>query len=114
MPSLSTGFSIESGHYRHNLAIFSHRVNTPLDCLQQLERDRLTQNKHVYLSDAITDYQPKRTQHGHDYNMMIIDNYGALVHFDAVYTKLVEEVEKRNSKLMSHFKDEFILYIFSG
>jgi len=47
-PSVSTGFSIEGGHYQHNFAIFSHLVNTPLDCIQQLERDRVTMVKHVY------------------------------------------------------------------
>jgi phage/plasmid primase-like uncharacterized protein len=107
-PSLSTGFSIESGHYQHNLAIFSHQVNTPLDCLQQLERDRLTQEKHVYISDVVTDYKPKQTKHGHDFNMMNIDNYGALVCSDPAYSQLVNDVEKRNIKLMGRFKEEFI------
>lgn len=107
-PSLSTGFSIESGHYQHNLAIFSHRVNTPLDCLQQLERDRLTQEKHVHISDVVTDYKPKQTKHGHDYNMTVIDNYGALVCSDPAYSQLVNDVEKRNIKLMGRFKEEFV------
>lgn len=78
-PSLSTGFSIEAGHYQWNLGIFSHLVNTPLDCLQQLERDRVNTDKHVFISPVNKRYQPKMVKQAHEFNMMHIDSYGDAV-----------------------------------
>jgi hypothetical protein len=107
-PSLSTGFSIESGHYKHNLGIFSHLTNTPLDCLQQLERDRVTTEKHVYLSNIIKPYKVREVDTAHDFNTMAIMDYEGFVSVDPVYSQLVANVNERNTQLMSNFKEEFI------
>ena len=107
-PSLSTGFSIESGHYKHNLGIFSHLTNTPLDCLQQLERDRVTTEKHVYLSSIIKPYKVREVDTAHDFNTMAVFDYEGFVSVDPVYSQLVANVNERNTQLMSNFKAEFI------
>lgn len=107
-PSVSTGFSIEGGHYQHNLGIFSHLTNTPLDCLQQLERDRVSSEKHVYISNIIKPYKVREVDSAHDFNTMSIFDYEGFVSVDPVYSQLVANVNERNAKLMSYFKEEFI------
>jgi Toprim domain/Origin of replication binding protein len=107
-PSVSTGFSIESGHYKHNVGIFSHLVNTPLDCLQQLERDRMTTEKHVYISPVKTTYTTKSFNAAHDYNMLLIDGYGNLVYQSPCYGNLVESVNESHAEMMQDFKTSFI------
>lgn len=107
-PSLSTGFSIEAGHYQHNFGSFSHLVNTPLDCLQQLERDRVTLDKHVYISDVKTFHKAKSFNAAHDYNMTHIDEYGKCVYQNPCYSQLIENVNKSDAELMQDFKGSFI------
>jgi Toprim domain/Origin of replication binding protein len=107
-PSVSTGFSIEGGHYKHNFGIFSHLVNTPLDCLQQLERDRVTTDKHVYISAVKTTYTTKSFDAAHDYNMMLIDGYGNEVYQSPCYSQLVKNVNESHKEMMHNFKSSFI------
>lgn len=107
-PSVSTGFSIESGHYKLNAGVFSHLVNSPLDCLQQLERDRVTMDKHVFISPVRRFYKRKDTQAAYDVSMSRIDDYGNLVTSDPIYSQLFKNVTERDRILKSDFKASLI------
>jgi hypothetical protein len=107
-PSVSTGFSIESGHYKLNAGVFSHLVNTPLDCLQQLERDRVTMDKHIFISPVRRFYKRKDIKAAYDVSMSRIDDYGNLVTSDPIYSQLFKNVTERERILKSDFKASLI------
>jgi hypothetical protein len=107
-PSVSTGFSIESGHYKLNAGVFSHLVNNPLDCLQQLERDRKTMDKHIFVSSVRRFYKRKDTQAAYKVGENRIDDYGNVVKFDPIYSQLFKNVTERERLLKSDFKASLI------
>lgn len=50
-PSITSGISIDEDVFGFVGGIFTHMVNTPMDCLQALGRVRKAKNFHVYVSD---------------------------------------------------------------
>jgi len=103
-PSISTGVSIESGHYKLNTGIFVHNVNTPLDVLQQLERDRRTLDKHIFISPYSNKIDNPNYSDATDFTLKMISANGEIVHRNNNYSKLVNNVNNKKIKLMSNFK----------
>lgn len=107
-PTVNTGFSIESGHFKWDFGIFKAGINTPLDWFQQLLRDRITKDKHVYIEDKKTSYHAPRYDVAHDFNMMVCNGYGDLVYNDPIYAQLVADVRARDAALMCDPKAAYV------
>jgi hypothetical protein len=109
-PTVNTGFSIESGHFKWNLGIFKSGKDMPLplDWFQQLLRDRITKDKHVYIEDKKTSYHAPRYDVAHDFNMMVCSGYGDLVYNDPLYAQLVADVQARDASFMADPKAAYV------
>ena len=116
-PSVSTGVSIDNGHFDFVGGIFLGSVNTANDCMQALGRVRNATVRHVYCEkryahhplDADTISARWLATHRHDLNLMRLTNEGARVIMDAHYEALCLSVTLARNRSLNDFYQEFAL-----
>ena len=116
-PSVSTGVSIDNGHFDFVGGIFLGSVNTANDCMQALGRVRNATTRHVYCEkryafhplDADTISSKWLATHFHDLNLMNLTNEGARVVMDAHYESLCLSVTQARNRSLNDFYQQFAL-----
>lgn len=115
-PSVSTGVSINNNHFSFVGGIFTHAVNTPMDCIQALGRVRNTINVHVYASDSKNSFATNTDEiaakwmktHTFDKKLMGIGFAGNLEILSAEYHKLFLAVEREQNFARNDFLYRFL------
>jgi len=116
-PSVSTGVSIDNGHFDFVGGVFSAQVNTANDCMQALGRVRNHPVLHVFCDKRIGNkplnpdvIAAKWTQtHLHDLNLMALDEQGARMVLNPDYERLALLVTQARNASFNDFYQEFAL-----
>lgn len=116
-PSVSTGVSIDNGHFDFVGGIFLGSVNTANDCMQALSRVRNANIRHVYCEkryayhplDADTISSRWLVTHQHDLNLMRLTNEGARIIMNKHYESLCLSVTIARNRSLNDFYQEFAL-----
>ncbi len=116
-PSVSTGVSIDNGHFDFVGGIFLANVNTANDCMQALGRVRDMDVRHVFCEkrfsflplDADTIAARWTQTHQHDLSLMGLTNEGARVVMNADYEALCLLVTLARNRSFNDFYQQFAL-----
>ena len=116
-PSVSTGVSIDNGHFDFVGGIFLSNINTANDCMQALGRVRDKDIRHVYCDrrqtnnplDAETITARWKRTHDHDLGLMNLTNEGARVLLNADYERLCLSVTQNRNASRNDFYQQFAL-----
>ena len=116
-PSVSTGVSIDNGHFDFIGGIFLSSINTANDCMQALGRVRNAKVRHVFCEkrygyhplDAETISARWLDTHQYDLNLMRLTNEGARVVMDANYEALCLSVTIARNRSFNDFYQQFAL-----
>ena len=116
-PSVSTGVSIDNGHFDFVGGIFLSNINTANDCMQALGRVRDKEVRHVYCekrqanhpldADSIT--ARWLSTHQHDLNLMNLTDKGARVLMHTDYERLCLSVAQNRNASLNDFYQQFAL-----
>jgi len=116
-PSVSTGVSIDNGHFDFVGGIFLAHVNTANDCMQALGRVRNKTLRHVFcekrygnnsLNPNIIAAKWLQTHH-HDLELMNLTNEGARVVLNPHYEALCLSVTIERHRSLNDFYQQFAL-----
>lgn len=116
-PSVSTGVSIDNGHFDFVGGIFNAQVNTANDCMQALGRVRNHPLLHVFCDKRLA-YKPTNPDiiaakwvktHAHDLNLMNLDATGQPILLNADYEHLVLLVTQERNRSFNDFYQQFAL-----
>jgi len=116
-PSVSTGVSIDNGHFDFVGGVFLSSINTANDCMQALGRVRNATVRHVFCEKRYA-YHPLDTEsisarwlatHQHDLNLMRLTNDGARVVMNAHYEALCLSVTRDRHRSLNDFYQQFAL-----
>ena len=116
-PSVSTGVSIDNGHFDFVGGIFQAHINTANDCMQALGRVRGKTVRHVYCEkrrashplDADTISARWLATHQHDLSLMNLTNEGAQVLMNDDYEALCLSVTQSRNASLNNFYQQFAL-----
>jgi len=116
-PSVSTGVSIDNGHFDFVGGVFQAHINTANDCMQALGRVRGKNMKHVYCEkrrasnplDADTISARWLATHQHDLSLMNLTNDGAQVLMNDDYEALCLSVTQSRHVSLNNFYQQFAL-----
>jgi len=116
-PSVSTGVSIDNGHFDFVGGIFLAHVNTANDCMQALGRVRNAAVRHAFCEKRYG-YNPLDAEsisarwlatHQHDLNLMRLTSEGARVVMNAHYEALCLSVTIARNRSLNDFYQQFSL-----
>ena len=116
-PSVSTGVSIDNGHFDFVGGVFNAQVNTANDCMQALGRVRNHKTLHVFcdkrygnkpLNPEVIAAKWSNT-HEHDLNLMAIDAEGARILLNPDYERLALLVTQARNASFNDFYQQFAL-----
>jgi phage/plasmid primase-like uncharacterized protein len=116
-PSVSTGVSIDNGHFDFVGGIFNSQINTANDCMQALGRVRNHPILHVFCDKRQTSkpLNPKviaakwSKTHTHDLQLMNLDAYGQPILLNPDYENLVLLVTQARNASCNDFYQHFAL-----
>lgn len=117
-PSVSTGVSIDNGHFDFVGGVFNAQINTANDCMQALGRVRNHQTLHVFCEKRLGNktLDPEViaakwvTTHLHDLNLMNLDAFsGARILLNPDYEKLALLVTQARNTSNNNFYEQFAL-----
>ena len=116
-PSVSTGVSIDNGHFDFVGGVFQSSINTANDCMQALGRVRGKNIRHVYCEkrrasnplDADTISARWLATHQHDLSLMNLTNEGAQVLMNDDYEALCLSVTQSRNASLNNFYQQFAL-----
>ena len=116
-PSVSTGVSIDNGHFDFVGGVFQSSINTANDCMQALGRVRGKAVRHVYCEkrrasnplDVDTISARWLATHQHDLNLMNLTNEGAQVLMHDDYEDLCLSVTQSRNASLNNFYQQFAL-----
>lgn len=116
-PSVSTGVSIDNGHFDFVGGVFQAHINTANDCMQALGRVRGKTTRHVFCEkrrasnplDADTIAAKWLSTHQHDLNLMNLTNDGAQVLMNNDYEALCLSVTQSRHASLNNFYQQFAL-----
>ena len=122
-PSVSTGVSIDNGHFDFVGGVFSAQVNTANDCMQALGRVRNHTTLHVFcdkrqafksLSPEVIAAKWLRT-HQHDISLMNLNNEGQRILLNPDYEQLTLLVTQARHVSVNDFYQQFsLLALYDG
>jgi hypothetical protein len=116
-PSVSTGVSIDNGHFDFVGGVFNAQVNTANDCMQALGRIRNHKTLHVFcdkrfgskpLNPEVIAAKWVRT-HEHDLNLMNLDSEGSRILLNPDYERLTLLVTQARNASYNDFYQQFAL-----
>lgn len=116
-PSVSTGVSIDNGHFDFVGGIFNAQVNTANDCMQALGRIRNHKTLHVFC-DKRQGSKPLNPDviaakwsvtHYHDLNLMNLDANGSRIVLNPDYERLALTVTQARNASYNDFYQQFAL-----
>ncbi len=116
-PSVSTGVSIDNGHFDFVGGVFNAQVNTANDCMQALGRIRNHKTLHVFcdkrfgskpLNPEVIAAKWSKT-HDHDMSLMAIDDDGARILLNPDYERLTLLVTQARNASFNDFYQQFAL-----
>lgn len=117
-PSVSTGVSIDNGHFDFVGGVFNAQINTANDCMQALGRIRNHQTLHVFCEKRLGNktLNPEvisakwANTHLHDLNLMNIDALsGARILLNPDYEQLALLVTQARNASNNNFYEQFAL-----
>ena len=116
-PSVSTGVSIDNGHFDFVGGIFLAHINTANDCMQALGRVRDKDVRHVFCErrqanhplDADSIAARWLSTHEYDLNLMNLTNSGARVLMNDDYERLCLSVTQNRNASLNDFYQQFAL-----
>lgn len=116
-PSVSTGVSIDNGHFDFVGGVFSAQVNTANDCMQALGRVRNHPLLHVFCDKRFAN-KPLNPEviaakwsatHQHDLHLMSLSPEGSRIVLNADYERLALLVTQARNASYNDFYQEFAL-----
>lgn len=116
-PSVSTGVSIDNGHFDFVGGIFNAQVNTANDCMQALGRIRNHKTLHVFCDKRIGN-KPLNPDviaakwlvtHNHDLSLMNLDANGSRIVLNPDYERLALTVTQARNASYNDFYQQFAL-----
>ena len=116
-PSVSTGVSIDNGHFDFVGGVFNAQINTANDCMQALGRVRNHQTLHVFCDkrQGNKSLNPETiaakwsTTHYHDLNLMSLDDCGQRIILNPDYERLALLVTQARHASFNDFYQQFAL-----
>lgn len=116
-PSVSTGVSIDNGHFDFVGGVFNAQINTANDCMQALGRVRNHQTLHVFCDkrQGNKSLSPEviaakwSTTHYHDLNLMNLDSLGQRIVLNPDYERLTLLVTQARHASYNDFYQQFAL-----
>ena len=116
-PSVSTGVSIDNGHFDFVGGVFLSSINTANDCMQALGRVRDKTIRHVYCErrqanhplDVDSISARWLATHQHDLNLMNLTDLGARVLMHKDYERLCLSVTQNRNASLNDFYQQFAL-----
>ncbi|MFA5960490.1 MAG: plasmid replication protein, CyRepA1 family [Tatlockia sp.] len=116
-PSVSTGVSIDNGHFDFVGGIFNAQVNTANDCMQALGRVRNHKALHVFCDKRLSNksLHPEviaakwGQTHHHDLELMNLDKEGSRIILNKDYEQLVLSVTQARNLSYNDFYQQFAL-----
>lgn len=122
-PSVSTGVSIDNGHFDFVGGIFNAQVNTANDCMQALGRVRNHNKLHVFCEkrkalkplDAKTISSKWTSTHLHDIGLMQLNDEGEKILLNADYEAITVLVTQNRNRSFNDFYASFaVLALHDG
>lgn len=116
-PSVSTGVSIDNGHFDFVGGVFNAQVNTANDCMQALGRIRNHKTLHVFCDkrQAFKSLNPDviaskwLNTHQHDISLMNLDKEGQRIILNPDYEQLTLLVTQARHASFNDFYQQFAL-----
>jgi len=116
-PSVSTGVSIDNGHFNFVGGVFNAQINTANDCMQALGRVRNHNEWHVFCDKRrgtkpldIATISAKWTKtHYHDLHLMNLDMNGKQILLNPIYEAITVLVTQNKNRSHNDFYAQFAL-----
>ena len=116
-PSVSTGVSIDNGHFNFVGGVFNAQINTANDCMQALGRVRNHNEWHVFCDkrrgtkplDVATISAKWSKTHYHDLHLMNLDIDGKQILLNPIYESITVLVTQNKNRSHNDFYAQFAL-----